>query len=106
MRYIDTIFNNHPAFKMAFEGLYKTRRDEILTEMLEIDDCYKKLCQQRADTSSTVFEVMKSSGKVDIFEEYSCAIYEQEIYELEAVYKAAFSDAVDKLIIHGVIKSL
>jgi len=76
-----------------FEKLCVTRREEIINNLLKSDTTYQKLTHKRAITSQAVMDALNNQGMLILFEAYSDAIYAQEVYELEAVYKEAFHDA-------------
>lgn len=88
------IFEKHPELKIQFEKLFQTRRNEILTLMLETDNEYKKLIHKRAEASMMMKNVIIGTETNIVFEKYSDTIYAQEIYELDAIYKQAFLDAI------------
>lgn len=97
------ILDNYPEIKKLFEKLYLTRRDEILAHMLEADNEYMVLCCKRAEASMSLKNVLTSIEANDLFEEYSDAIFEQEIYELHAIYKQALIDAIIALRNQGLL---
>ena len=88
--------DKYPEIAKLLEDLCSTRRDEIIAQMIETDSVYKKLCRERAEASSA----LKNALDVDedeLFEKYSDTIYAQEIYEIDAIYRQAFCDAVNIL---------
>ena len=91
------IFDKYPELKKKIEALYELRRNEILSHMVETDDVYNDLCRKRADTSMAVKLALAGIGADALFEEYSDAVYAQEIYELDAIYRRAFYDTVEIL---------
>ena len=97
------IFTKHPNVKGAFEALCLTRRDEILTQMLKTDSNYDKLIKKRADSSMALKKSISGTNADILFEAYSDAVYAQEIYELDIIYKQALYDALDLLKNHGII---
>ncbi|MCL2197423.1 MAG: hypothetical protein FWB80_00720 [Defluviitaleaceae bacterium] len=91
----ERILSKYPSINAELETLCTTRRDEIIDNLLKRDKDYQSLTKRRADTSQEVLEVLKSHDKADLFEAYSDAIYEEEVYELSVIYKEAFLDAVE-----------
>ena len=88
-------FIDNPNIKQEYYHLCKTRRNEILSEMLHTDKSYIELCQNRTNASIALKKALSNSDSNVLFNDYSDAIYKQEIYELEAVYKQAFIDALN-----------
>ena len=95
--------NKHPEIAARFETLRSTRRDEILSEMVETDKEYNKLRQNRADASMALKAALEGEGQHALLEAYSDAVYAQEVYELDAVYKQALRDAINVFEEHGLI---
>jgi len=91
------VLSRYPTIKSTFDELYVTRCDEIIDELLEFDENYKLLNQQRADTSQIVLEFMKEHNMAEHFENYSDAMFAEELYVLNAVYKSAFIDAIEEI---------
>ena len=89
------ILEKHPELKKQLDKLLQTRRSEILNDMPETDSDYKKLVQERTQASMALKNMLISFESDKLFEEYSDTIYAQEIYELDAIYKQAFIDAVN-----------
>jgi len=88
------IFDKYPEVKKRFEVQCQTRRNEILTHMLETDNGYKELCRERSNASMTLKNSLIGQEANVLFEKYSDAVYAQEVYELGAIYKQAFMDAL------------
>lgn len=88
------IFAKHPELKKQFDALLQTRRNEILNYMLETDKHYQNIVQARTQASMSLKNKLIGSETNTLFEEYSDAIYAQEIYELDAIYTQAFIDAI------------
>ena len=91
------ILDKYPELKDKLEKLLHTKRNDILNNMLETDNEYKTLCDERVRTSTELKNMLVGFETDILFEEYSDAIYAQEVYELEAVYKQGFIDAIDNL---------
>ncbi|MCL1878990.1 MAG: hypothetical protein FWF80_09030 [Defluviitaleaceae bacterium] len=91
----DEMYVKYPFIPEIFEKMSKHRRDEIIAEMLMSDEKYKELTRVRADTSQIVMDTFIGLGREDSFEAYSDAIYAEENYALDALYKEAFLDAVE-----------
>jgi hypothetical protein len=86
------------------EKLSESRVNEILAYLLETDAGYQKLTEKRAQSSMMLKNTIAGSKEADIlFEEYSDAVYAQESYELEIVYKQGFIDAVADLYDKGLL---
>ncbi|MCL1878806.1 MAG: hypothetical protein FWF80_08100 [Defluviitaleaceae bacterium] len=96
----EKILNVYPFFAEIFEDMCATRRREITEKLPELDAHYKALARQRADTSQVVLKILIEHGMVDHFEAYSDAICEEEIYELDAIYREAFLDALEFIATH------
>ena len=92
------IFDKYPELKAKFETLCQTRRDEILSRMVETDSEYDKLSRKRADASMALKEAIDGTDADTLFEIYAGAVYAQEIYELDSVYKQALFDALGTLV--------
>ena len=95
------ILNRYPSIKEYFEKFCATRRNEIINKMIEEDIDYQVLTQRRADTSQNIFNVLNDCGRPEHFEAYSNAIYAEEVYELDYIYREAFLDAVEVIEQHG-----
>lgn len=89
------IFEKYPQLQYKFNELSQTRQNEILSNMLKTDDNYKELIKKRTHASMVIKNIIDELEKANtFFEEYSDTIYEQEIYELNAIYKQGFIDAI------------
>lgn len=88
------VFNRHPELKKLFEENFKTKPYEILTDMLQTDKVYAELCRNRADKSMDLKKLLTDTAADTMFEAYSDAVYAQEVYELDCIYRQAFSDAL------------
>jgi len=95
--------NKHPELTKKIESFCKNRRNEILSEILEIDEKYKNLCYERAKTSMSLKELLNETG-ILLLEKYSDSIYAQEVYELEVLYRQAVYDILNILGNNGLIK--
>ncbi|MDR0920337.1 MAG: hypothetical protein LBM93_14020 [Oscillospiraceae bacterium] len=91
------ILKKYPQLSKQFDTMYQTRRNEILAKMLENDDEYKKLCQERTNNSMKLKEAIVGSEIDVLFEKYSNSAYAQDIYELDFLYKQAVKDTIDIL---------
>lgn len=91
------IFERYPDLAKQLEILCQTRRNEILSIMLQTDSVYKKLCQDRADISMTLKNTLIDSKADTLFEKYSDVVYAQEIYELDSIYRQAIYDILKVL---------
>jgi hypothetical protein len=91
------ILSKNPELANHFNMLCQTRRDEILSQMMENDEQYEKLCKKRADISMELKMLLSDAETDALFEKYSDAVYEQEIYELDAIYRQGLHDALDYL---------
>lgn len=89
------IFNRYPSLAKQLEVLCQTRRNDILSIMLQTDSAYKKLCQDRSDVSMKLKNALISSEADTLFEKYSDILYAQEVYELDAMYRQAFCDILN-----------
>ena len=98
------ILNRYPELKNKLEQLLQTRRDKILDYLLETDEKYRELTKKRIQSSMALKNIVAGLKEPDkVFEEYSDAVFAQEIYELEAVYKQGFIDAVVDLYDNGLL---
>ena len=88
---------DNPELAKCFKMLCQTRRNEILSQLLENDKAYQKLCRERADISMELKALLPDENSNALFERYSDAICAQEIYELDAIYKQGLHDALDSL---------
>ena len=88
------ILGENQEFTKHFDILCQTRRDEILSHMLENDKEYEKLCKERADISMELKALLSDAKTHDLFEKYSDAVYAQEIYELDAIYRQGLQDTI------------
>lgn len=93
--------DRYPKLAEQLELLCKTRRDEILAHMIETDKEYEQLRAKRADASMALKNAFYSTD--ELFEEYSDAVYAQEVYELDAVYRQALYDALNALKEQGLL---
>ena len=91
------ILNKYPAVSKDFEIMRATRCSEITVELLKSDTDFQKLTQQRTSTSQTVLDALIEHGKEGLFESYSDAVYAEEVYESNEIYKEAFIDAMEMM---------
>ncbi|MCL2202595.1 MAG: hypothetical protein FWB88_01455 [Defluviitaleaceae bacterium] len=91
----NTILGKYPDVNAAFEKICNTRREEIINTLLASDADYQALTKHRAETSQVVLEFLRNHDMTHCFEAYSDAVFEEELYELDAIYKEAFLDAVE-----------
>ena len=95
------ILLKYPEIKAELDKSLRTKRDEILSEMLKSDCDYKRLVDERTAASIALKNSLAGLAEANIlFEKYSDTIYKQEIYELNAVYRHGITDAVTALINH------
>jgi len=87
----------HPDINVRFEALCRTRRDVILSHMAETDSEYNNLCRARADISMTLKSLLDGINEGELFEAYSDAVYAQETYEQDSIYRQALYDAFEVL---------
>lgn len=97
------ILNRYPELAKQFETLCKIRRNEILSYMIETDAVYENLCHKRADTSMALRDADDGSDADSLLEAYSDAVYAQEVYELDALYRQGFLDALTTLYEQGLL---
>ena len=90
------IFEKYPDLKKRLEALKENRRNEILESLLESNDDYIKLRDERAATSMDLRNALDGT-QVKLFEKYSDSIYAQEIFELDELYRQAISDTLEIL---------
>lgn len=88
-------FDKYHDLKDRIEDMRIKRRDEILKELKEKNNAYADIIKERSSQSMILRN--KLSDDIDEFEKYMDLIYEQEIYELDAVYVNAFYDAIKML---------
>jgi len=91
----DELLSKLPFLKEDFEKRCDERREEIIEYLLTSDETYQNLTQQRADTSQILLDTLNERGMADLFEDYSDAVYPEEIYEGNMIYRAAFLDALE-----------
>jgi len=84
--------NEYPELKNIFEKMRAERRDEILDHLKNIDKAYSALIEKRKSLSMEIRE--KYRDNISEFDKYMDLVYEQEIYELDAIYTHAFYDAI------------
>jgi len=89
------ILSKYPSINASFKALCATRRDEIIDKLLQSDTDYHELTRQRAETSQVVLNILSKYGMEGHFEAYSDAVFAEEVYELDVIYKEAFLDAVE-----------
>jgi hypothetical protein len=95
------ILSRYPEMVAAFTQLCETRRDEILQAMTDTDDEYDRISRLRTDAS---MELRDRLGEdCSLLEKYTDAVYMQETYELDAVYRQGFLDALDALTERGLL---
>lgn len=99
------ILSKYPSIFEGYELLCTTRCEDIINKMLEGDADYQVLTQRRADTSQIVLDFLNNYNAADKFESYSDAVHAEEIFELGAVYREAFLDAVEILERNGLLKN-
>ena len=90
------IFEKYPDLKKRLEALQENRRNEILERLLENNEEYIKLRDERAAASMALRDALDNK-QVKLFEEYSDSIYAQEIFELDELYGQAMSDTLEIL---------
>jgi hypothetical protein len=88
------ITDKHPKLKEKLETLCQTRRDEILSRLVDADREYNELRRKRADASMELKKAIGGTEADELFETYSDTVYAQEVYELDAVYKQATIDVL------------
>lgn len=88
------ILSKHPELMKHIEMSSKTRPNEILTDLLQTNESYSGLCRNRADKSMDLKISLAGTAVDDLFEAYSDAVYAQEVFELECIYRQAFLDAL------------
>lgn len=89
-------------FDERIESLCQTRPGEILSRIVKSDAVYEALRRARASASMALKKVLESPETDALFEAYSDAVYAQEGYELNAVYKHGMYDALDMLKNQGI----
>ena len=90
------ILANNPIVKEQLESLCGSRRNEILTELLENDSEYKRLCTERTNASMVLREALDNKT-VKLFEAYSDCLYAQDVFELDLMYRQAMFDTLKTL---------
>lgn len=93
----EDVLSKYPTINASFESHCEKRRVEIIDELLNFDENYQALTKQREDTSQSVLNFLRDNGMADLFEAYSDALYAEEVYELDIMYREAFLDAVEML---------
>ncbi|MDR1754207.1 MAG: hypothetical protein LBR74_04790 [Eubacterium sp.] len=83
---------DYPELERQLDELTETWLDDILCEMLENDEKYKKLCREKASANIKLKESIKNSRVNTLFENYSDIACTQENYKLSAIYKQAVKD--------------
>ena len=83
--------------------MYETRRNEILTNLLETDDEYKKLCRELTDNSMELKRAIAGSGTDVLFEQYADSAYARDAYELDTLYRQGVEDTISVLEQNGII---
>jgi hypothetical protein len=94
------ILHRYPGLQSTFDRLCQTRRDEILAHLTASDSQYDSLRRNRADASMALLGALSDDA---LLEAYSDAVYAQESYELDAVYRLALYDALDALNHRGIL---
>jgi len=97
------INDKYSKLEEQLEMLCQIRRYEILENMLKTDDVYKKLCKERTEASVKLKNKLIDPEISELFENYSDAIFAQECYEIDSIYKKAISDALDIMKNQGLI---
>jgi len=95
------IFIQYPEIAEIFNQLYKTRRNEILQEMVETDAQYDALRRTRTKTSMLLRSALPNGSK--LLEAYTDAVFAQECYELDALYRQGFLDTMEILKKRGLL---
>lgn len=95
------IFQKYPDLAIALEQLCPKRRNEILQDMVENDNEYNILRRARTKTSMLLRDVLLD--KCTLLDEYSNTVYSQECYELDALYRQGFIDALKELVERGLL---
>ena len=95
------ILLKYPEMAAEFTQLCQTRRNEILQAMVDTDEDYSRIRRLRTDTSMALRNRLEDD--CDLLENYSDAVYMQESYELDAVYRQGFLDALDTLAKRGLL---
>ena len=86
----------YPNIKKRIESLYESRCNEILSRMIEVDNEYARLRNERADASMALREILDEVG-IGLVEKYSDSVYAQEVNELDEIYKQATIDVLNIL---------
>lgn len=82
-----------PQLQIEFGKMKSMRRDDFINHLKSYDDEYGELIKKRENQSMVLLEQLK--GNTHEFEKYMDLIYEQTIYELDALYGVAFNDAIE-----------
>jgi len=85
----------YPEIKELLESMKHTRCNEILCFLKSNDNIYASLLKKRTAQSIRFSENLTNLTRE--FEKYMDLVYEQEILELNAIYKFAFLDAISIL---------
>jgi len=89
------ILDKYPSIELPFSELRVARRNEILEAHLAFNNEYQQLSQRRANISQVISDVMSKHNDTDTFEAYSNAVYAEDVFELDLIYKEAFLDAIE-----------
>ncbi len=87
----------HPHVGQLLKSYCENRSEQILNCMSETDDEYKRLVKNRTDASMALKGATAGTGADALLERYTAAVYEQEIYEQNFMYRQAVNDTLDVL---------
>ena len=97
------VLEKHPEAGERLNRLCESRCDEILTDMLENDSEYNRLFSERAEASMALKNSVLGTEADGLFEKYSDAVIEQEVYEQNTLYRQAVSDVLEVLCSCGLL---
>lgn len=89
----DNYFKENSELSELTADMRVRRRDEILKDLKDNDKIYAGIIENRINQSMVLRNKLTDSAAAEL-EKYMDLVYEQEIYELDAVYTHAFYDAV------------
>ena len=87
-------FNENPKLKTLFETMRSERRYEIFDYLRKTDETYAGIVKNRTEQSMILRSKLTDIAELETYMDF---VYEQNIYELEAIYIHAFYDAIEAL---------
>ena len=102
--YSDSI-NKYPQISEFLDKTKTIRREEIIENLRINDTFYIEILTKRKEQSILLSKKLTKEAKTE-HESYMDLVYEQMVYELDALYETAFHDATELIDKLGILYNL